>query len=208
MNNSLSKEDRRLTLIGIYIFYSFIMFMGIYISLKNNNESIISTTIIFTMIGVIGSFCVSGIKSSLNIVGISILATIFFHSIITKEMIQTEKFKNSYNHLISKNENYKNTENARKIRVAIEAYSQENAKIAYDVLKNKNQNTSQDIDKVMNLINVIKQTTPELIPELKIVMTDNFMSLEEYNSLREKTLKNISLATLTNEQLVLLGSIK
>jgi hypothetical protein len=60
----------------------------------------------------------------------------------------------------------------------------------------------------MNLVNAIKNITPELIPDLKVAMADNFVSLEEYNLLKNQAIKNISSKKLTNEQLVLLGSIK
>lgn len=189
------------------LMYALTIFTIIPAGMNYNNSSWIEVAIL-TLIAAAVIYYKGKIKYLYATAGILIVASLIFNFIITKEYIQTKKLNEHYSKYINENENYANTENAKKIKAAIDHYSDENADIAYNALGHKDQNQSQDIDKVINLTNAIKQLTPELKAELKVAMADNFVSIEEYNQLRDKTLKNISLSTLTNEQLVLLGSLK
>lgn len=213
MDNSIEKEqsednERELTASIIHFFYFILLAMGVTLGLQNGNESIMTVAIVITFIAAIATWIANGPKELYKIVGIIVSLSLVFNFVVTKEWLQKNKIEKSYNNLIYQNKNYANTENAKNIKKALENYNAENYKVAFATLRKYNQNESQDLDKVMNLVSTIKTITPELIPDLKVAMADNFVSLEEYNLLKDQTIKNISSKKLTNEQLVLLGSIK
>jgi hypothetical protein len=212
MNNLIEEDvaenDRKIVASLIHVFYFMLLAGIVALSFQNGNESVLTIAIVTTIIAAIATCLANGLKELYKIVGIVIVLSLVFNFIITKEGLQKNKIETSYNNLIYQNKNYANTENAKNIKKALENYNAENYKVALETLRKYNQNESQDLDRVMNLVNAIKNITPELIPDLKVAMADNFVSLEEYNLLKDQTIKNISSKKLTNEQLVLLGSIK
>jgi hypothetical protein len=212
MNNLIEEDvaenDRKIVASLIHVFYFMLLAGIVALSFQNGNESVLMIAIVTTIIAAIATCLANGLKELYKIVGIVIVLSLVFNFIITKEGLQKNKIETSYNNLIYQNKNYANTENAKNIKKALENYNAENYKVALETLRKYNQNESQDLDRVMNLVNAIKNITPELIPDLKVAMADNFVSLEEYNLLKNQAIKNISSKKLTNEQLVLLGSIK
>lgn len=213
MDNTIEKEkpidnEREITASIIHVFYFVLLSMGVAVGFQNGNESIMTIAIVITIIAAIATCIANGPKELYKIIGIVVALSLVFNFVITKEWLQKNKIEKSYNNLIYQNKNYANTENAKNIKKALENYNAENYKVAFATLRKYNQNESQDLDKVMNLVSAIKNITPELTSDLKVAMADNFVSLEEYNLLKDQTIKNISSKKLTNEQLVLLGSIK
>lgn len=213
MNNSIdgnetTPEDRKSMALIVHVIY-FILLASIFaIGYSNDNESILPIIITFTVIAAIGAYLANGLMELYKIIGIIVIVSFVFNFVATKEILQRNKLEDSYSNLLYENKNYANTENAKKIRTALESYSPESYKIAFNAIKKRNQNKSQDIDNVLNLVSAIKNITPELTPELKLAMADNFVSIEEYTLLKDQAIKNISSKKLTTEQLVLLGSIK
>lgn len=212
MNDSIEEDgtenDKKIVASLIHIFYFILLASMVALSFQTGKESIMTMAIITTIIAAIAACLANGLKELYKILGIVVILSLLFNFVITKETLQRNKIENAYSSLIYQNKNYANTENAKKIRTALEGHNSENYKIALNTIKNYYQNESQDLDRVMNLVSAIKNITPELIPELKVAMADNFVSLEEYNLLKNQAIKNISSKKLTNEQLVLLGSIK
>jgi hypothetical protein len=202
-----TENDRKGIAIVIHVIYSIMLLAGLAAGLSVGNENL-TMGIIFTVIAAVGVCLANGFKELYKTLGIILFASIVFNFVLTKEMLQKNRIENAYSSFIYQNKNYENTENGQTLKKALEGYNAENYKAALSLLRNYDENHSQDLDKVVNLVTAIKQITPELIPDLKAAMNDNFVSIQEYESLRQKTIKNISLAKLTNEQLVLLGSIK
>jgi len=213
MDNTIKKEnvsieDRKIIANLIHFFYLAFVSIIIVGGLSHNSESTITFVAVLTIIAATATCFTNGFKELYTTLGIVILLSVVFNVFITKETLQKNRLDKVYSSFVYQNENYANTENAKNIKKALEDYNPENTKIAFDSLKKYDQNISQDLDKVMNLISAVKAITPELIPELKVAMNDNFVSIDEYNVLKQKAIKNISSKKLTNEQLVLLGSIK
>jgi hypothetical protein len=212
MNNlieeDVAKNDRKIVASLIHVFYFTLLASMVALSFQTGKDSIMTMAIVTTIIAAIAVCLANGLKELYKILGIVVILSILFNFVITKETLQRNKIENAYNSFIYQNKNYANTENAKKIRTALEDHNSENYKIALNTIKNYYQNESQDLDRVINLVSAIKNITPELIPDLKVAMADNFVSLEEYNLLKNQAIKNISSKKLTNEQLVLLGSIK
>lgn len=206
-SNETTDNDRKSIAIVIHVIYSIMLLAALAAGLSIGNESL-TMAIVFTVIATVGVCLANGFKELYKTLGIILVVSVVFNFVLTKEMLQKNRIENAYSSFIYQNKNYENTENGQIIKKALEGYTAENYKAALSLLRNYNENHSQDLDKVMNLVTAIKQITPELIPDLKVAMNDNFVSIQEYESLRQKTIKNISLAKLTNEQLVLLGSIK
>lgn len=206
--STMTDDDRKGIAICTHVVYSLLIFLAIPAAIRHNNESPWITAFVLTLIAAAILFFTKNPKEIYKTVSIFIISIVVFNFVITKEYLQVKMLKESYNSFVKLNENYANTENAKTIKKAIDNYNAKNADSAYKVFINKDQNRSQDIEKVINLVNAIKEITPELKPDLKLALADNFISIDEYNSLKEKTIKNISLKTLSNEQLVLLGSIK
>lgn len=206
-SNETTDNDRKSIAIVIHVIYSIMLLAALAAGLSIGNESL-TMAIVFTVIAAVGVCLANGFKELYKTLGIVLVVSVVFNFVLTKEMLQKNRIDNAYSSFIYQNKNYENTENGQIIKKALEGYTAENYKAALSLLRNYNENHSQDLDKVMNLVTAIKQITPELIPDLKVAMNDNFVSIQEYESLRQKTIKNISLAKLTNEQLVLLGSIK
>lgn len=206
-SNETTDNDRKSIAIVIHVIYSIMLLAALAAGLSIGNESL-TMAIVFTVIAAVGVCLANGFKELYKTLGIILVVSVVFNFVLTKEMLQKNRIENAYSSFIYQNKNYENTENGQIIKKALEGYTAENYKAALSLLRNYNENHSQDLDKVMNLVTAIKQITPELIPDLKVAMNDNFVSIQEYESLRQKTIKNISLAKLTNEQLVLLGSIK
>lgn len=206
-SNETTDSDRKSIAIVIHVIYSIMLLAALAAGLSIGNESL-TMAIVFTVIAAVGVCLANGFKELYKTLGIVLVVSVVFNFVLTKEMLQKNRIENAYSSFIYQNKNYENTENGQIIKKALEGYTAENYKAALSLLRNYNENHSQDLDKVMNLVTAIKQITPELIPDLKVAMNDNFVSIQEYESLRQKTIKNISLAKLTNEQLVLLGSIK
>ena len=206
-SNETTDSDRKSIAIVIHVIYSIMLLAVLAAGLSFGNENL-TMEIIFTVIAAVGVCLANGFKELYKTLGIVLVVSVVFNFVLTKEMLQKNRIDNAYSSFIYQNKNYENTENGQIIKKALEGYTAENYKAALSLLRNYNENHSQDLDKVMNLVTAIKQITPELIPDLKVAMNDNFVSIQEYESLRQKTIKNISLAKLTNEQLVLLGSIK
>lgn len=206
-SNETTDNDRKSIAIVIHVIYSIMLLAALAAGLSIGNESL-TMAIVFTVIAAVGVCLANGFKELYKTLGIVLVVSVVFNFVLTKEMLQKNRIDNAYSSFIYQNKNYENTENGQIIKKALEGYTAENYKAALSLLRNYDENHSQDLDKVMNLVTAIKQITPELIPDLKVAMNDNFVSIQEYESLRQKTIKNISLAKLTNEQLVLLGSIK
>ena len=206
-SNETTDSDRKSIAIVIHVIYSIMLLAALAAGLSIGNESL-TMAIVFTVIAAVGVCLANGFKELYKTLGIVLVVSVVFNFVLTKEMLQKNRIENAYSSFIYQNKNYENTENGQIIKKALEGYTAENYKAALSLLRNYDENHSQDLDKVMNLVTAIKQITPELIPDLKVAMNDNFVSIQEYESLRQKTIKNISLAKLTNEQLVLLGSIK
>lgn len=206
-SNEVTESDRKSIAIVIHVIYSIMLLAGLATGLSFGNEPM-TMAIVFTVIAAVGVCLANGFKELYKTLGIILFASVVFNFVLPKEMLQKNRIENAYSSFIYQNKNYENTENGQILKKALEGYNAENYKSALSLLRNYDENHSQDLDKVVNLVTAIKQITPELIPDLKTAMNDNFVSIQEYESLREKTIKNISLAKLTNEQLVLLGSIK
>lgn len=206
-SNETNDNDRKSIAIVIHVIYSIMLLAVLAAGLSFGNENL-TMEIIFTVIAAVGVCLANGFKELYKTLGIVLVVSVVFNFVLTKEMLQKNRIDNAYSSFIYQNKNYENTENGHILKKALEGYNAENYKAALSLLRNYDENHSQDLDKVMNLVTAIKQITPELIPDLKVAMNDNFVSIQEYESLRQKTIKNISLAKLTNEQLVLLGSIK
>jgi energy-coupling factor transporter transmembrane protein EcfT len=206
-NNETTDNDRKSIAIVIHVIYSIMLLAGLAAGLSVGNE-FMTMAIVFTVIAAVGVCLANGFKELYKTLGIVLVVSIVFNFVLTKEMLQKNRIENAYSSFIYQNKNYENTENGQILKKALEGYTTENYNAALKLLRNYDENYSQDLDKVVNLVTAIKQITPELIPDLKAAMNDNFVSIQEYRSLRQKTIKNITLAKLTNEQLVLLGSIK
>lgn len=206
-SNETADNDRKSIAIVIHVIYSIMLLAALAAGLSVGNENL-TMGIIFTVIAAVGVCLANGFKELYKTLGIILVVSVVFNFVLTKEMLQKNRIENAYSSFIYQNKNYENTENGQILKKALEGYTAENYKAALSLLRKYDENHSQDLDKVVNLVTAIKQITPELIPDLKVAMNDNFVSIQEYESLRQKTIKNISLAKLTNEQLVLLGSIK
>jgi hypothetical protein len=205
-----AKENKAGIGIIVYLFY-IVMSVG-YIVIKSQvNKEIVTTGFIITTAITIGLICwLRGFKDLYKVAVMIGAGIIIFCFVITKEDIQRKYMSNKYDYYIGLNSNFENTDNAHIIKEAIDAYSNENYNKALAVIKNRDQNNSETLDRVFNLANVIKELTPELKGDLKVALKDNFVSIEEYKILKLKTVENIQakIDTLTTEQLILLGSIK
>lgn len=206
--DEITKSDKKAFAIVVHVLYFSILSCGVAAGMSNHNDSLINGALILTIIAGVVACLINGLKQISITLAIALLVSLFFNFVITKEVLQQNKLEKFYSSHLYQNQNYANTENGKIIKKALEAYNEDNYKIAFDVLKKHDQNESKNIEDVMNLVNVTKAITPELIPDLKVAMADDFVSIEEYNILKEKAVKNITSKKLTTEQLVLLGSIK
>lgn len=207
---AITEEDK--TAIGwiIHIIYAALSFFYIIMSLRFNTE-FITTGFITTTLAVIVITCwLKGVKELLKTTIILLAGFIIFSFIWTKNDLQLSFLNGKYDFFIHENKNFANTENALIIREAINNNTEENYNKAFATIKNRDQNLSEETTKVFNLVNVVKNITPELKDELKNILADNFVSKEEYLMLKSKTIEKIQakINTLNSEQLVLLGSIK
>ena len=196
-SNEMTEGDRKCIAIVIHVIYFLMLFAGLAAGLSFGNDMLIME-IVFTIIAGVTACLTNGFKELKITFSIILFASIVFNFVLPKEILQKNRIENAYSSFIYQNKNYENTKNGQIVKKALEGYNAENYKAALSVLRNYDGNHSQDLDKVVNLVNVIKQITPELIPDLKTAMNDNFVSIQEYESLRQKTIKNISLAKLTN----------
>lgn len=204
----ITKSDKKAFAILVHVMYFIILSCAFFAGLSYHNDSTINNAFIITIVAAIAACLINGFKQIYITLTIAVIVSLFFNFVITKEVLQQNKLEKFYTSHLYQNQNYANTENGKIIKEALEAYNDDNYKVAFDVLKKYDQNESKNIEDVMNLVNVTKAITPELIPDLKVAMADNFVSVEEYNILRQKAIKNITSKKLTTEQLVLLGSIK
>lgn len=165
-SNETTDNDRKSIAIVIHVIYSIMLLAALAAGLSIGNESL-TMAIVFTVIAAVGVCLANGFKELYKTLGIVLVVSVVFNFVLTKEMLQKNRIENAYSSFIYQNKNYENTENGQIIKKALEGYTAENYKAALSLLRNYNENHSQDLDKVMNLVTAIKQITPELIPFLK-----------------------------------------
>jgi len=174
-----------------------------------NNNSITNnyiTYVILILIALISSasFFVSRIAgivltSAIVITGITTFITTDVST--ERQKIMTER----YELIIKETPLYSNTENARKLREAIKNKQPE---VFVNILKDTESNTSSDVKKVIALLKIILEITPELKDKMILALSDEFLSVKEYNDIRVDILEIVTKSKLDSNQVALLAEIR
>lgn len=110
-----------------------------------------------------------------------------------------------YELIIKETPLYSNTENARKLREAIKNKQPE---VFVNILKDTESNTSSDVKKVIALLKIILEITPELKDKMILALSDEFLSVKEYNDIRVDILEIVTKSKLDSNQVALLAEIR
>lgn len=174
-----------------------------------NNNSITNnyiTYVILILIALISSasFFVSRIAgivltSAIVITGITTFITTDVST--ERQKIMTER----YELIIKETPLYSNTENARKLREAIKNKQPE---VFVNILEDTESNTSSDVKKVIALLKIILEITPELKDKMILALSDEFLSVKEYNDIRVDILEIVTKSKLDSNQVALLAEIR
>lgn len=137
-----------------------------------------------------------------TIMGISFL---YVATTLDKDNYRKEIMQERYEYILFKDPAFEGTKNAELLRAAIK----DNKPNDYiNILKPVNDNQQPRAKELIRLFETIELVFPEYKEYTKSKLDDNFLSVNEYNDIKNMIIKNIPKKELTKEQLVIIGALK
>lgn len=131
----------------------------------------------------------------------------FLYAVITLNSADYRKeiMQSRYEQILLKEPSFEGTKNAELLRVAIK----DNKPNDYiKILTPFNDNQQPRTKELIRLFETIELVFPEYKEYTKNKLDDNFLSINEYNDIKNMIIKNIPKKELTKEQLAVIGELK
>lgn len=144
-------------------------------------------------------------KNKLMFVMLISTVTIIQIPFINVSNARLSAMKLRYERLIINEPTYANTENSKKLLVAIK---DNNPDEFIKILENTADNKKIDDASANNLLSIVLDVMPEYKPQLKVMLSDNYLTINEYNSIKKDILATITKKDLNSEQIAMIGVLK
>lgn len=177
---------------------------NVYLPFENQTSRMM--TIALAGLLIIPLVCITDdLLHKLSFVGIITVLTLVQIPFVDSDLVRLNAMKKRYNDLIEKEPSYANTENSKKLLVAIKT---NNPDVFIQILANSDENKKIDDKSANYLLSIVLDVLPEYRKELKDMLADNYLTISEYNSIKKELLANIIKKDLNSDQIAMIGGLK